>query len=144
MCACAGVGIRAAWQLRRSERLWEAWSRLLKRLQGRLRYSVQPIQTLLAALPKEDLRALSWLSQFDGQSALSCPQGLQAEEQDFAAAFFEGLGVTDLEGQLEHMNQYAQRADEQYRTAREKYRRLGKAYAVTGVCAGLCAGLLLI
>lgn len=96
-------------------------------------------------MKKEDLTALRWLDEFHGERTdLSCPLQVEDEERQFAQSFFDRLGTTDLDGQLQHIEVHLQQACEAHQAARSRYDRCGKAYIATGVCIGLCLGLLLI
>ena len=53
-----------------------------------------------------------------------------------------GLGTTDLEGQLRHLELYAARLAQQQTEAREQYRCKGKVYRVLGV--GVSAAMALV
>ena len=144
MCACAGVGIVSAIHLRDNERLWRAWVTLLRRLYADLRYTAMPLQALLAAVDRTGLDELKWLSEYSPEDvSLRTPTALSKEEKAFADSFFAGLGVTDLDGQLRHIAWHIERAEEQVAAARETYVHRAKAYTTTGICAGLCFGLLL-
>ncbi len=143
-CACAATGILSALRLRDDERRWRAWVTLLQRLYGELRYTAMPLQAIFAAVNTDDLQALPWLSEFaKDDAALRCPSALSKEEQPFAEGFFAGLGITDLEGQLRHVEWYIQRAEEEVEKAKDTFYARAKAYTTTGICSGLCIGLLL-
>ena len=126
---------------------WHAWTVLLTRLHSRLRYTALPIQQLLAELSGDsDLSALLWLQHFaSSKTAPVCPaQGLLKEEQAFAQALFAGFGVTDLEGQLSHLEVFLQQAKEREAAARTDLKTNAKVYGTGGICAGLSLALLLI
>ena len=144
VCACAGMGMAAAAALRRRAKLWEAWEILLRRLHRELRYSVRPFDELLCAVSKDGLSPLSWLPAWSRTADLSHVPPVSDDEKAFADAFFAGLGVTDLEGQLSHIEQYTAVAEERRQEALDRYRRCAKAYAATGICAGLGIGITLL
>lgn len=145
MCACAAVGLSAAKRLYDSERLWRAWVLLLQRLHAELQYTARPVQELLHTMRREELKALGWLAEYDDpREELRCPARLAVEERAFAGSFFAFLGASDLEGQLAHIERHRQRAQEAADAASERAKRLSGAYAMTGVCAGLCVGLMLL
>ena len=143
--SCAGTGVGAALRLRNAERLWRAWTMFLERLLSRLRYTALPIQELMTLVETADLQSLSWLSEWDpNDPVLTLPSSLCDEEYAFARSLFDHLGKTDLDGQLTHFGLHVEEARARAAAAREQCQRRGKAYAVTGICAGLCVGLLLI
>lgn len=103
-----------------------------------------PLQALFATVDRAGLEALRWLDEYAAADAtLHRPRSLCKEEYAFADSFFAGLGVTDLDGQLEHIAWHIQRAEEELAAARESYLSRAKAYTTTGICAGLCVGLLM-
>ncbi len=118
---------------------------MLRRLHGMLLYSVEPMQALLSAMPKDDLRELVWLRRYAANAdGFAIPDGLSREEREFALGVFPTLGTTDLTGQLAHLEECACRAAELKEQARARAERSARAYASTGICAGLCIGLLLL
>lgn len=144
VCACAGAGIAAALRMRDSEHLWRAWVTLLRRLYADLRYTAMPLQALLAAVDRTGLEPLGWLDEYTASDASPhLPQTIDKTEKAFAESFFAGLGVTDLDGQLAHIAWHIERAEEQVTAACEKYTARAKACTTSGICAGLCLGLLL-
>lgn len=88
---------------------------------------------------------MKWLTSFREKDApLSCPQsGVDKAEQDFLMSFLAPLGKTDLDGQLSHIDACISRAREKERQARERWQSHARLYMTGGVCAGLCAALLL-
>lgn len=145
MCACTGMGLKAAWSLRCERRLWRAWVLLLQRMHTTLRYTASPIQEVLRTVDKTELDALSWLSEYEHEGeTLVLPRALDERERAFAMSFFAPLGTTDLEGQLMHIEQHIDRAEQAQADACAVYKRCAKAYVMTGVCVGLCIGLALI
>lgn len=132
-------------RLAETERLWRAWVQLLERLHAELKYTARPVQELIASADRQTLRPLVWLSEFDGEAPLlCCPRGLCREERAFAEVFFSFLGTSDLDGQLAHIEHCCQRARELLQTATERRGRLSGVYTVMGVCAGACAGLVMV
>jgi len=102
-----------------------------------------PLQALFASVHKADLTALGWLTAFDENTPLCCPSGLSGEEKTFAESFFSGLGITDLDGQLRHIEWHLQKAQDEVLAADEQCVQRTKAYTTTGICVGLCVGFLL-
>ena len=128
-----------------SERLWQDWVRLLNSLHTELRYTVRPVQEMLAALNKREFAALPWLSEFGADlKGGVCPQGLCDEERAFACEFFSHVGTSDLAGQLAHIEQYRERATALSALSSERRRRLSKVYLSTAVCFGISIGIMVI
>ncbi len=144
-CACAGIGLVCAKRLYDAEKRWQAWDVLLARLHGELRYTACPLQEAFERIYKQDLTVLEWLKGYavsDGE--LYCPRGFSDEEQSFADSFFAFLGTSDLEGQLTHLSQTREKAQELAKAATERRKRLGNVYAVTGICTGVSLALAMI
>jgi len=94
---------------------------------------------------RRDLTALGWLADYDADKNSLCePPAVSEEERDFVQSLFSELGTTDLEGQLRHLEQHIDEALARAQIARDIYDRRAKAYTTTGICAGLCIGLLMI
>ena len=123
-----------------SEELWKAWGKLLRRLYDELRYTAAPFDVLIKKVKKDDLKALPWI-QCDPSLASA---NWREEEKIFATGLFSRLGMTDLDGQLRHIERYILLAEQEEREACERCKRLSKAYVTTGLCAGLCIGILLL
>ncbi len=131
--------------LRKTERLWQAWVLFLERLYTQLRYTALPTQEVIGRIDRDGLQPLAWLSEFTSeQTPVGCPLTLCDEEQAFAHMVFSALGTTDLDGQLLHIKHCSDRANELLEQAVVHRRKYEKAYTATGVCGGLCVGLLLL
>ena len=71
------------------------------------------------------------------------------EEEDFAKSeevvlFVEGLGTTDLEGQLAHCSRFSRVFEQRVNNAKTLYETQGKLRQKLWILAGICAFLLLI
>ena len=143
--ACTGVGMNKVWQLMSREALWQAWVRLLMRLHAELRYTARPVQEILAQMNPADYQPLAWVSEFCGDRVdIVCPQTLCEEERDFAEGFFAFVGTSDLEGQLAHISQYTERANERLAQVSDCRRRLSKVYLSTAACAGIGVAVMML
>lgn len=58
--------------------------------------------------------------------------------------FGEGLGVTDIEGQVHHCIQYERLAAEKLSAAKEEAQTKGRLYITLGVCGGAIIALLMV
>ncbi len=96
----------------------------------------------MANVKKDDLQALPWL--MCGSVPPTDDKWFSKEERSFAKGLFSRLGTTDLDGQLRHLEQYAVLAEQAETEARDRRNRLTKAYVTTGLCAGLCLGIMLL
>ncbi len=144
MLACVGVGMNGVRRLTENERLWQAWVRLLTHLHTELRYTACPVQEVLAALDREEYRALAWLSEFEAVSSPRFPKALCPQERDFAQGFFAFVGTSDLEGQLAHIARYTEQARERLTQVSERRQRLSKVYLSTAVCAGISTAIMML
>lgn len=103
------------------------------------------MQEIFAALDKRRYPALNWLSEFSCATVgMHPPHALSAEETAFADGFFGFVGVSDLDGQLAHIEQYTARAKERLDAATDRCQRLARVYLSTAVCAGLCVGIMIL
>ena len=132
--------------------------RFLNFMKTGIRYSAQPIAELLAqaatmnpVLPQLRIcheyiqQGLPFLAAW--QSSVEwlirekkASEGYTTLLRDFG----NGIGTTDLDGQLSHCDLYLVRFDEQLSAAREQYRRKGRLYILLGGSAGLAAALLIL
>ncbi len=115
---------------------------MLRRLYGDLQYTAAPFDTLLSNIKKDDLQALSWLT--DDDTPTMDEGCFRKEERLFAQGLFSRLGMTDLDGQLKHLEHYAMLADQEETAAHERCERLSRVYVTMGLCAGLCLGIVLL
>ena len=142
--ACAGIGLCRVRRLTDSERLWQDWVRLLAVLYTELRYTARPVQEILAALNPKDYGMLGWLSPYDATTCSLYPSGLCEEEESFAREFFPFLGISDLAGQLAHIEQFTERAKVLLAQSGERRQRLSGVYVSTAVCLGISAGVMML
>jgi len=96
----------------------------------------------VANLRKDDLQALPWLMRGDLRTVDE--ECFSKEERSFVRGLFSRLGMTDMDGQLRHLEHYVTLAEREENEARDRRLRLSKAYVTTGLCAGLCLGIMLL
>lgn len=136
-------------ELCRRERMLGEWQRLLKSLQTGICCWARPLGELLvrenspfcraaAALPcfAQDPRAA--LAQA-GEGLLSCPG-----DRALYKGFVEGLGVSDAQGQLRHLELYANLVGQALEEARAQRDKQGRLYVCLGLFGGLTVCLLLL
>ena len=83
---------------------------------------------------------------------LSLPEFLFIKEKNFINSedkqefegFMNGLGKSDVAGQLKYCERYSKIIEERYLSALKSYRELGKVYCVLGVSSGLALSLMII
>lgn len=143
--ACVGIGLTEVHRLTATQRLWQDWVRLLAHLHTELRYTARPMQEILAALDKRRYPALGWLAEFTrATDEMHLPCALSADEITFANGFFGFVGASDLDGQLAHIAQYTERANDLLKAAADRRCRLARVYVSTATCAGLCIGIMIL
>lgn len=99
----------------------------------------EPIRPFLHRFsPQED-----WRAGFrDGVERELVGQGLTAADRALIIGWGEGLGSTDVTGQLEHCRQFGERLAAQAAGARQQAAVKGRLYTSLGVAGGLVATLL--
>lgn len=76
------------------------------------------------------------------EAAAGC--SLTVDDLHLLYGFGKGLGVTDTEGQIEHISMYEEFFRQSYQSAKEDARVKGRLYRICGVCAGAALALLLL
>ncbi len=157
--AGGGIGWLRAASLRRRAASLEAARRLVLWLTARLRYTAEPVGTLLRqAAACEEFRSLPWLDAVselrDGapfaatwarevdKSAKLC--GFTSSDIVLLHEFGEGLGKTDLTGQQAHGELYAALLEERRQQAENAVRDRGRMECVLWTSGALLTALLLL
>lgn len=152
------LGLYAAMGLNRRAAALEEAGRLLAHLATRIRYTAAPIGELLGEaadgfrrLPflREAGRQMSGGADFHTAWGQALRQkgpesGLHAADLELLTRFGEGLGQTDVEGQLAHCELFARLLGEQQAEAKTQAAAKGRLYVTLGVAGGLAAALLLL
>lgn len=150
MYASAGLSRRAA--------ALEQSGRLVTRIASRIRYTAQPVGEILSEVSGEftGLRFLpellrilqegtdfpsAWRRALEVKGA-EC--GLNGKDRELLRGYGEGLGKTDVEGQMEHCRLYETLIGEQLEEARREAAVKGRLYVTLGTAGGLGAALLLL
>lgn len=151
--AGGGIGCLQAASLHKRARSLKAAHSLVQWLMQQLRYTAAPIQNLLQEAAREpafsSLAFLTDTTPFPGdwgkgvsKSAKVC--AFTEEDAVLLCRFGEGLGKTDLEGQLAHGAQYARLLDEQQQKAAVIAREKGRMVCMLWAAGAAVLALLLI
>ena len=156
IAAGGGCGFMMAARLRRRAQMLELAVRWVRHLQTEFRFRATPLSEALtdcAALPV--FRELSFLrtaavSPDSPITALAreirenaTTLALIPDDVQLLTQLCAGLGTTDLEGQLAHLEVYAGRLELQHFEALGLYRRKGQVCRVLGISAAAAAALVL-
>lgn len=152
------MGLYAAMGLNRRAAALEEAGRLLAHLATRIRYTAAPIGELLCEVAGH-YRRLPFLREAgrlvdDGADFHSAwgqalrqkgeESGLTAADRELLLRFGEGLGRTDVEGQLAHCELYTGLLADKQAEAKAQTAAKGRLYVTLGVAGGLAAALLLL
>lgn len=154
--AGGSCGFLTATQLRRRAQVLETTVCWIRYLQTEFRFHATPlVRALEACACQPAFRELTFLREsvtLSGSPAerlntairqQARPLGLTVADVEMMTQLCAGLGVTDLEGQLSHLEIYAARLELQQTQAWEQYRCKGKVYRVLGLGASLAVALVL-
>lgn len=89
--------------------------------------------------------AVTWRT--DLSKAVRCCSaelGLTSEDEQLLAAFTDGWGTADVQGEVHRFEQYALLFEEQCLAARDMVKRRGQIYVTWGVCGASAVVLLLL
>lgn len=152
------LGVYASAGLNRRAAALEQSGRLVSRVASRIRYTAQPVGEIffevsgefagLRFLP-ELLRALQEGTDFPSAwrqalEAKGTEYGLNGKDRELLLGYGEGLGKTDVEGQMEHCRLYETLIGEQLEEARREASVKGRLYITLGTASGLGVALLLL
>ncbi len=139
-------------------RFFSLFKRFVSAAETAIRYRATPLTALVfqsaAAYPglvflsrcEQELRAgvdfpTAWAT---GVECGKKGQGLKPEDAELLLGFGQGLGISDVEGQVAHCALYANLAEERYGQAKEEKTKKGKLYFMLGVLSGVAAALFCI
>ena len=138
----------------------EQIQRLITRIATQIRYTAAPLRDILSPLAVEgEYKALLFLQdiqhELDHDKTLSSVWnqsvrnrqkvcGLNRADTELLVEFGNGLGKTDIEGQLSHCELYAELFSRQAENARQEVAAKGRLYTTLGIAGGLALALLLI
>lgn len=142
-------------KLSRRAAILRSFERLAAYTATGIRYTASPMADLFAAAGREpEFTAIKpFLARFsiqrdwresyrEGIRHEFTGQGLEAADIALLNAWGEGLGSTDVTGQLEHCERFESRLGEQAKEARQQALTKGKLYTSLGVAGGLVITLL--
>lgn len=81
---------------------------------------------------------------FAGGLSTLAGQGLNDADRRLLTGFGEGLGTTDVAGQVEHCRRFEQQMAQQAADARQQAAQKGRLYTLLGAAGGLVVLLLWI
>ena len=152
----AGLGLWKSARLAfRTQWLDEA-VRLTRRAAEQIRFSAAPTQVWLRTLTKSgEFRRLTFI-----QKAAACPPAafhavwrqetehlpteLTDRDRELIRQFGDGLGASDVAGQLALCEECGRRLEEQHEEARTQQREKSRLYGSLGLLGGLGAALLVV
>ncbi len=154
------LGYRAAAGLSRRADSLDKAQRLLAHLASRMRYTAAPVDELLAqAAATAEFAALPFLQAAaraagteegfhaawnEGVADYGKACGFTESDLELLRSFGEGLGRTDLEGQLDNCRMYAAQLGDRLAEARREAAAKSRLYLTLGVTGGMALALLLL
>ncbi len=155
-----GLGGYAAAGLNRRASTLEKIQRLLSHIGSQIRYAAAPTGELLASSARmAEFQSLSFLREATAALARGADFhtawregvrregrgcGLAAGDMELLLCFGEGLGRTDIEGQLANCRDFSERFGEKLAEARRDAASKNRLYLTLGITGGLAAALLLL
>lgn len=156
--AGTGAGLAASASLSRRVASLEQLERFITYFETQIRYSAAPIRDIIIHAAGGEYSCLSFLPEAAarmkrGQSPGEAWGGAvrdRGEDCGFTAAdremlreFGNGLGSTDISGQLSHCKTFRGLLEDRLQKARSEARTKGRLYVTLGIAGGLGAALLL-
>lgn len=151
-----GIGWCQSQKLRRRADVLQSFERLAAALSADIRYTAAPVGELFAAaadqvelapirvfLHRFSASADPRVSFAGGLSTLA-GQGLNDADRRLLTGFGEGLGTTDVAGQVEHCRRFEQQMAQRAADARQQAAQKGRLYTSLGAAGGLVVLLLWI
>ena len=139
---------------------FEEYEKFLSELTLQIRYDSGSLERILEKLSNYDYRRLAPVIQVccermqagdplsdawsRGVGKLSKDNGLLKGDIELLLGFGKGLGISDLEGQLSHLNLNGELAKRKLEEAGECKLKKGKLYQMLGVSAGITTALLFL
>ena len=143
-----GMGVIGWLRLHRRVEVLTRFLRVVERLAENIRYSAAPIEEILIQLlpdlferdcstadPRERLGKAIW-EQGTGW-------GLSTDDRHLLRGFADGIGRSDIDGEMRFCGEYHKAIDGHLAQAREELRVKGRLFVIFGVCGGLLAALLM-
>lgn len=151
---CFGAGVYYRNRLYKRAVFLETVENLCAYTTTQIRYTCAPIYDIWKdARVKSEFASLHFLNALESGnwkqnvrqyvSIDAASNGVTGEDVQILLEWFDGLGNSDLEGQIEHCIRYSERLSVQRNQARERAGRVGKLYSSLGALGGVAAVLLL-
>lgn len=151
------MGLYRSVTLYRRAAILQSFERLASYTATQIRYTAAPMGDIfVSASSQSDLTPLQgFLGRFEtgkdwretfrqGIAQDFVGQGLEQADTAIISGWGEGLGSTDIPGQLEHCHRCGEQLREQAAAARQQALTKGKLYTSLGVAGGLTVALLWI
>ena len=154
LAACVMAGYTESHKLALRVDQLEKFLQFITNAKTEIRYSAVPVRQIVDK-HREGMRLLSKCVEYCGAgmefSAAwkrgvqegTAGLGLKKEDLEVMKEFGEGLGMTDLDGQLAHCELYRHLVSSRLEEAQKEKGAKSKLYLMLGVSAGLAAALLL-
>lgn len=157
MAAFTGAGVLKSYNLLARVNLLSCFLMMVEDIKGKIRYTCADTETLLKTFTNceqysqlcflQNLQALchkgKWNLKNIKQAVNSAPFARPEDIETFAL-FFEGLGKSDIQGQITHCDLYISVLDRALENARDESREKGRLFCLLGLFSGLAVALLLI
>ena len=142
-------GLGRAGELRRRVELLEEIYGAARRLKAEIYYSSRPIGELIRMCGGRlcSMAAQSRSFQSDPAGALAAAAEelfKKREDRELAQGLAKGLGASDTQGQMEHLELYSALLESRLQKAREELSRKSRLYPCLGLFTGLGLSILLI
>ncbi|MGI6255367.1 MAG: stage III sporulation protein AB [Acutalibacter sp.] len=137
-------------RLRRRARLLLDWKAMLQRFQTGIRYAAESLPEMILELESS---RFCRLAEQDGEFLMDPAGALERAgrallwdkgDLELYLNFVQGLGVTDTQGQLEHIGLYTSLLEPRLVQAREEAGQKAKISVALGLFAGTAIALLLL
>ena len=157
--AGAGAGLTASVSLSRRAASFEEIARLISFIQTQIRYTAAPIGRIIERAAAGGFSGLSFLNgaandikKGENPCAAWCQAvkkhsaecSFNAADTELLQKFGQGLGSSDIKGQLSHCETFYRLFDDRLNEARLEARSKGRLYMTLGVAGGLGTALLLL
>ena len=146
--ACTAVGLAESRKLGERAAYLEGFLRFLTQAEAEIRYGMMPVREVVFSCRSQmellDFCASKLAAGVPFPSAWrQSAERFGGEDTQFLLDFGKGLGSTDLEGQLAHLQLYRKLAESRLKEARANRDQKGKLYRQLGVYGGIALALVL-
>lgn len=157
VAACTGVGVLKSYNLAARVSVLNCFLMMVEEIKQKIRYSCIDTETLLAYYANCEQFAQLWflpnlltVCQKGGwnlkkiKQAISTRPFTKPEDIETFALFSEGLGKSDIQGQIAHCDLYISVVSSALENARSESREKGRLFCLLGLFSGLAVALLLV